>query len=91
MSAAADTVALRHLVVNALQAESVRRGGFDEALNRLVDWDLILRLTATDGPVAVSVLTAHHVVDDLRLGNISTSVSAEHNLARIRAKLEGRA
>lgn len=68
-----------------------RLGGFDEALNRLVDWDLILRLTATDGAVAVPVLTAHHVVDDLRLGNISTSVSAEHNLARIRAKLEGRA
>lgn len=65
-----------------------RIGGFDEALTRLVDWDMILRLTSDGHAVAVPVVTAHHVVDDLRLANISATVPIEHNHARIRAKLE---
>ncbi|WP_375554422.1 glycosyltransferase family A protein [Roseovarius mucosus] len=61
-------------------------GGFDTALTRLVDWDLILRYTALSDPVALPVITGHHVVDSLGLDNISTREALGPNLAHIRAK-----
>lgn len=61
-------------------------GGFDESLTRLVDWDLILRYSAQNAPVALPVITGHHVIDSLSLNNITTNESVESNLARIRAK-----
>lgn len=61
-------------------------GGFDTALTRLVDWDLILRYTAASDPVALPVITGHHVVDMICLENITTSEALGPNLARIRAK-----
>ncbi|WP_422003340.1 glycosyltransferase family 2 protein [Roseovarius mucosus] len=61
-------------------------GGFDTALTRLVDWDLILRYTALSDPVTLPVITGHHVVDSLGLDNISTREALGPNLAHIRAK-----
>ncbi|WP_297538818.1 glycosyltransferase family A protein [Roseovarius sp.] len=61
-------------------------GGFDTALTRLVDWDLILRYAAGSAPVALPVITGHHVVDSLGLDNITTREALGPNLARIRAK-----
>lgn len=61
-------------------------GGFDTGLTRLVDWDLIMRYTATGDPVALPVITGHHVVDSVSLNNITTSENLAPNLAYIRAK-----
>jgi glycosyltransferase involved in cell wall biosynthesis len=61
-------------------------GGFDTALTRLVDWDLILRYTATIEPIALPVITGHHVVDSLGLDNITTREALGPNLAHICAK-----
>ncbi len=61
-------------------------GGFDTALTRLVDWDLILRYAAKSAPVALPVITGHHVVDSLGLDNITTREALGPNLAHIRAK-----
>ena len=45
-----------------------RFGGFDESLDRLTDWDLILRYTQNKPPFRVPVLAAQYrVVDDLRV------------------------
>lgn len=66
-------------------------GGFDTALTRLVDWDLILRYTATIEPVALPVITGHHVVDSLGLDNITTREALGPNLAHIRAKRDSTA
>lgn len=61
-------------------------GGFDESLTRLVDWDLILRYSAQSAPVALPVITGHHIIDSVSLNNITTSENSEANMARIRAK-----
>ena len=66
-------------------------GGFDTELTRLVDWDLILRYTAEFAPVALPVITGHHVIDNASLGNITLRESAEPNMARIRAKQQATA
>jgi len=66
-------------------------GGFDTGLTRLVDWDLVLRYTAEFEPVALPVITGHHVIDNESLGNITMRESAEPNLARIRAKQQATA
>ncbi len=65
-----------------------RLGGFDTALTRLVDWDLVLRYTTNNAPVALPVITGHHVIDNAALENISTQENLEPNLARIRDKLQ---
>lgn len=67
------------------------QGGFDPALTRLVDWDLILRYTADIAPVAVPVITAHHHIEAALLANISVTEDLAPNRARIRAKLAGQA
>jgi len=64
-----------------------RLGGFDTALTRLVDWDLILRYTANSPPVGLPVITGHHVIDSTALDNISTREDIAPNLARIRSKM----
>lgn len=65
-------------------------GGFDTALTRLVDWDLILRYTAGTPPAALAVVTGHYVLEKDMLGNITATEDAAPNVARIRAK-QGRA
>jgi glycosyltransferase involved in cell wall biosynthesis len=59
-------------------------GGFDEMLNRLVDWDLLLRLTRDKPARRVPVLAAHYrVVDDQR---VSVTCPFEPNYAAIQRK-----
>lgn len=65
-----------------------RLGGFDPRLTRLVDWDLILRLTTDAAPQPVAVITAHHVIDARRLRNISVVEEFGPNNARVLARLE---
>ncbi|MDU8912135.1 glycosyltransferase family 2 protein [Aestuariicoccus sp. MJ-SS9] len=72
------------------RALSDRLGGFDETLDRLVDWDLVLRLTEPAPPRAVPVIGAHHVISAPLLGNITATRDAEANAARIRAALAAR-
>jgi len=63
-----------------------RLGGFDTALTRLVDWDLVLRYAADTAPIGLPVITGHHVIDSATLENISTREDIAPNIARIRAK-----
>ena len=46
-------------------------GKFDVALRRLVDWDLIIRFTQDQQPLAVPILTVVYYLDKNRLRNIS--------------------
>lgn len=41
-----------------------RHGGFDESLDRLLDWDLVLRYTADRAPATLPVLAARYYGDD---------------------------
>lgn len=66
-----------------------RLGGFDTGLTRLVDWELILRLTDGLPPLAVPLVTAHHVVAGPVLGNITAREPLGPNLARIRVRFGG--
>lgn len=66
-----------------------RIGGFDEGLRRLVDWDLILRLTQGTAPIAHPLVTAHHALSGDALGNITLTEDAETAQARIAAKRGG--
>lgn len=65
-----------------------RVGGFDADLRRLVDWDLILRMTETRAPIAHPLVTAHHVLSAAALGNITLTEDAEAARRRIAAKRE---
>ena len=61
-----------------------RYGGFDEAMTRLIDWDLILRYTAESKPLQIPV-----VAGEYRFGpwpRISNEESLEFNTWKIRRK-----
>jgi glycosyltransferase involved in cell wall biosynthesis len=59
-------------------------GGFDEGLDRLVDWDLLLRLTRDKPARRVPVLAAHYrIVDDQR---VTVTRPLEPNYAAIQRK-----
>ncbi|MGH6825450.1 glycosyltransferase family 2 protein [Methyloceanibacter sp.] len=59
-------------------------GGFDEGLSRLVDWDLLLRVTREKPAFRVPVLAAHYrVVDDQR---VSVTCPFESNYDAIQRK-----
>lgn len=66
-----------------------RLGGFDERLTRLVDWDLVLRLTTADSIAQMPVVTGHHFVERTVLSNLTFTEDAEANLARILANRQG--
>lgn len=62
-----------------------RCGGFDETLNRLVDWDLVLRYTVSQPPLRLAVLGAtYRVVDSQRISDV---VPFARSAARIQRKL----
>ncbi|WP_246107480.1 glycosyltransferase family 2 protein [Puniceibacterium confluentis] len=75
------------------------QGGFDPALTRFVDWDLVLRYSAaapgaspaaSPAPAAIPVLTGHYYIGGAGgQDSITAREAAEPNLARIRAKLAG--
>ena len=57
-------------------------GGFNESLNRLVDWDLILRYTRLNEPFFVDqVLAKYFLSDDLK--NISNTVDLGENQSKV--------
>jgi len=59
-------------------------GGFDEGLDRLADWDLLLRVTRHKPARRVPVLAAHYrVLDDQR---VTATCPFEPNYAAIRLK-----
>jgi MoaA/NifB/PqqE/SkfB family radical SAM enzyme len=59
-------------------------GSFDEALNRLVDWDLVLRLTRDKPAFRVPILAVQYrVVDDQR---VTVTSPLESNYQAIRRK-----
>lgn len=71
-------------------------GGFNESLNRLVDWDLILRYTRLNEPYFVNEILAKYFLSS-ELNNISITNSLEdnrlnvyklHNSERIERKLD---
>jgi glycosyltransferase involved in cell wall biosynthesis len=66
-----------------------RLGGFDERLTRLVDWDLVLRLTTGASTAQMPVVTGHHFVERTVLSNLTFTEDAEANLARILANRQG--
>jgi Glycosyl transferase family 2 len=74
----ANTIICRKLAVD-------RVGGFDESLERLEDWDLLLRLTADTPARALPVLAAYYrVVDKIRMTDV---VPEQPALDRIAKKL----
>ncbi len=61
------------------------KGGFDETLRRLVDWDLILRYTETRAPLFIPyTLCDYHIAPEL--ANITLTESLASNESAIRRK-----
>ncbi len=57
-------------------------GGFNESLNRLVDWDLILRYTKSNEPYFVDEVLAEYFISN-ELNNISISADLEENRLKV--------
>lgn len=55
------------------------KGGFDEHLKRLVDWELIIRFTADQPPLFVPIVTTHYLLSRSNLNNITFSESLVEN------------
>lgn len=82
--------AANYIDLNAVvhvRALTEARGGFDPHLTRLVDWDLLLRLTRDTAPVAVPVVTVQYLLTPGLMPSITGDEDAAPNLARIRARL----
>lgn len=64
-----------------------RLGGFDPAILRLEDWDLILRYTAASPPLRLPVLAVRYrAVDSIRMTDVAPLAP---DVARVRRKLQG--
>lgn len=61
------------------------KGGFDEKLTRLVDWDLIIRYTDKNPPIHVNDVLVNYIIDS-NFNNITTTVPLDRNMQRIRHK-----
>lgn len=61
-------------------------GGFDEKLERLVDWDLILRYTYKNEPVFIDKVSLLYSNDPHRTDRISVSASYRNAFDRVRLK-----
>lgn len=72
-----NTIVFRRSLYEAL-------GGFDQSLDRLVDWDLVLRYTADAPALALPVLAARYRVCDAH--RISDTVPSGPNWAAIKRK-----
>jgi len=57
-------------------------GGFNESLNRLVDWDLILRYTKLNEPFFVDEVLAKYFIS-IELNNISINADLEENRLKV--------
>ncbi len=61
-------------------------GGFDTTLNRLVDWDLIIRYTKNYPPAVVPFVGVDYFLDNNSLKNITTTVSLDGIFSKIYQK-----
>ncbi|MCK9152245.1 glycosyltransferase family 2 protein [Methanobacterium alcaliphilum] len=66
-----------------------RLGGFDEALNRYVDWDLIMRISETSTIYSIPVLLSNYYYDKAD-NTITNNRSLSHHLSSIREKQDER-
>ena len=60
-------------------------GGFDESLTKLVDWDLILRLTSISSPLYIPEIIMHYS-SERNYSRITTTVQTKQNSVRISDK-----
>ena len=70
----ADLEVANHIDLNVFVADLalVRAvGGFDPTLRRMIDWDLVLKVAATDEPVLLPFVGVHYVDDSGRSDRIS--------------------
>ena len=67
-----------------------RVGGFDNSLKRLVDWDLVLRMTEFTTPIAVPCITSHYL-QAREAVTVTNSTGAEEALAAVRTRAAQRA
>lgn len=61
------------------------KGGFDEDLTRLVDWDLIIRYTDKNPPLHVKDVLVNYIIDS-RFNNITTTQPLDDNMRIIHRK-----
>jgi glycosyltransferase involved in cell wall biosynthesis len=59
---------------------------FDTDLKRLVDWDLIIRVTRLRAPIHIQYVGADYNLDERGLNNITRTVPLEDNLKRVQLK-----
>lgn len=57
-------------------------GGFDTSLERLVDWDFILKITKLNPPAFVNKILVKYYLDE-KLNNISNTVSLDINKEKV--------
>ncbi len=58
-------------------------GGFNETLDRLVDWELIIRYTRQVSAPLIPFVGVLYYIDKIRLGNISTTKNYNENRDKI--------
>lgn len=63
-----------------------KNGGFDEKLERLVDWDLILRYTYQNKPYFIDAVTLKYNDDSDRTDRISVSKNREKAMEQVKRK-----
>lgn len=61
------------------------KGGFDEDLTRLVDWDLIIRYTERNPPLHVKDVLVNYIIDS-KFDNITTTQPLDNNMQKIHRK-----
>ncbi|XOV84238.1 MAG: glycosyltransferase [bacterium] len=63
-----------------------QHGGFDESLNRLVDWELIIRYTKHYEPIFLPFVGVDYFLSASTLNNITHSVPLDHNREKVLQK-----
>lgn len=64
--------------------------GFNEKLNRFVDWDFFIRLSEIEHPVSVPCILSHYY-RNRKIKNVTSNTSAGYNIKIIRDNLVNRA
>ena len=63
----------------------LEKGGFDEKLTRLVDWDLIIRYTENNNPIQVNAILVDYIIDN-KFNNITLKEPLNTNMNHIKQK-----
>lgn len=64
-------------------------GGFDDSIDRLEDWDLIIRYTRNQYPPLLPGIGADYIIDTINLSNMTTTSSFESNERKVHKKHSG--